>query len=255
MCNFKSGIILKNRIVLAPDGNESHSDLLESLGIEDSTDNAYRVFVRAELTPKNYNKALPVEEWKYKVDQDMVPNWYEEDPQRYEQEFRDAVKDYLKEQNLESIFGYAWTSVKDEYAGLTYHFMDGFLCRSDFGNDNNYANSRIRKYLNDSDLAKELKEKFGDKLVPITTDLFSLDGLDDYGTVEGDVLAIPTLDLYRKFRKNLPKISDWWWLATPWSTPSGYGSDSVECVGDGGGVGYVWYDCFGGVRPFFITQS
>ena len=36
MCNFKSGIILKNRVVLAPEGNESHSDLLESLGIEDT---------------------------------------------------------------------------------------------------------------------------------------------------------------------------------------------------------------------------
>ena len=35
MCNFKSGIILKNRVVLAPEGNESHSDLLESLEIYD----------------------------------------------------------------------------------------------------------------------------------------------------------------------------------------------------------------------------
>ena len=35
MCNFKSGIILKNRVVLAPEGNESHSDLLENLGIEE----------------------------------------------------------------------------------------------------------------------------------------------------------------------------------------------------------------------------
>lgn len=255
MCNFKSGIILKNRVVLAPDGNESHSDLLESLGIEDSTDNAYRVFVRAELTPENYNKALPVEEWKYRVDQDMVPNWYEEDPVKYEREFRDAVKDYLKEQNFESICGYAWTSVKDEDTDLIYHFMDGFLFRSDFGDDNNYTNSKIRKYLNDSDLAKELKEKFGDELVPITTDLLSLDGLDDYGKVDGDILAIPTLDLYKTFRKNLPKINDWWWLATPYSTPSGCGSCSVECVDVSGGVGYRWYLNVGGVRPFFITQS
>ena len=28
MCQFKSGIILKNRIVLSPEGNESHSNLL-----------------------------------------------------------------------------------------------------------------------------------------------------------------------------------------------------------------------------------
>ena len=35
MCQFKSGVILKNRIVIAPGENDSHSDLLESLGIED----------------------------------------------------------------------------------------------------------------------------------------------------------------------------------------------------------------------------
>ena len=47
MCQFKSGIILKNKVVLAPEGNDSHSDLLESLGIEDDRMNAMKVFVRA----------------------------------------------------------------------------------------------------------------------------------------------------------------------------------------------------------------
>ena len=32
MCRFKSGIILKNKVVVAPGENDSHSDLLESLG-------------------------------------------------------------------------------------------------------------------------------------------------------------------------------------------------------------------------------
>lgn len=248
MCNFKSGIILKNRIVLAPEGNESHSDLLKSLKIEDNYTNASRVFVRAELTPPDNNKAIPVEKWKYKVDQDVVPDWYEEDPDRYKNEFYNAVKDYVKEK-LNIICGYAWTEVKDKDNNLTYYFMDGFFDKSDYGKDNNYATSKIRKKLNDSDLAKKLKEEFGDKLVPINTDLLSLDGLDDYGTVEGDILAIPTLDLYRKFRKHIPKSDDWWWLATPWSTPLGFSSDGV------GGVLYVWCSYCVGVRPFFIIQS
>ena len=34
MCEFKSGIIFKNRVELAPLGNESHSSLLENLGVE-----------------------------------------------------------------------------------------------------------------------------------------------------------------------------------------------------------------------------
>lgn len=37
MCRFKSGIIFKGRVVLAPEDNESHSDLLEKLGVEDNT--------------------------------------------------------------------------------------------------------------------------------------------------------------------------------------------------------------------------
>ena len=82
MCNFKSGIIFKERVVLAPEGNESHSDLLRSLGIEDSRTNAMRVFIRAELIPKDNNKATPIEEWKFRVDQDIVPDWYETDPYR-----------------------------------------------------------------------------------------------------------------------------------------------------------------------------
>ena len=45
MCRFKSGIIFKNRIVLAPEWNESHSDLLESLGNEDTRENAMTKFV------------------------------------------------------------------------------------------------------------------------------------------------------------------------------------------------------------------
>ena len=258
MCQFKSGIILKNRVVLAPEGNESHSDLLESLGIKDTHMNATKTFVRAELIPEDGNKYADISEWKYRVDQDIVPDWYEEDPGRYEQDFRDEVREYMKEykkkRNIVSICGYAWEAIKEDENG-TYYLMDGSLKKSEFGKTNNYTDSYIRKNLNESDLAKELKEKFGDQLVPIETDLLSLDGLDDYGKVEGDILAIPTIDLYRECRKKISKLDDWWWLATPDSTPSGYGSDYVQCVGSDGGVDYDWCDYSGAVRPFFILKS
>lgn len=87
MCNFKSGIILKNKVVLAPEDNESHSDLLKSLNIEDNYTNASKVFVRAELIPPDGNKAKSVDEWNYKVDQNIVPSWYEIDPKRYEKKY------------------------------------------------------------------------------------------------------------------------------------------------------------------------
>ena len=83
MCQFKSGVILKNKVVLTPEGNESHSDLLESLGIADTHMNASKTFVRAELIPKNDDKMTDVKDWRYRVDQDIVPDWYEKDPERY----------------------------------------------------------------------------------------------------------------------------------------------------------------------------
>lgn len=253
MCKFKSGLAFKTKIVLAPEGNESHSDLLQSLGIEDNTLNASKKFVRIELTPPNGNKAADISQWSYRVDQDITPDWYEEDPKKYEEMFRKEVKEYLK--NKFSVFaGHAWLPIKTD-GNKTYYLLDEILEKSTFGNNNNYANSAIRESLNNGVLVKALKEEFGDKLVPITTDLLSLGGLDDYGKVEGDILAIPTLDLYRECRKNISKVGIAWWLATPDSTPSGNGFDGVWYVSSYGDVNCVWCDYCYGVRPFFILQS
>ncbi len=258
MCQFKSGIILKSRVVLAPEGNESHSNLLDSLGIEDNHINATKTFVRAELIPKDNNKYLDVSEWKYRVDQDIVPDWYEEDPGKYEQEFRDTVKEYMKEymeeRNIIVFCGYGWTAIKEDEKG-TYYLMDNYLEKSEFGETNNYADSYIRKKLNENDLVQKLKEKFGEKLVPIETDLLSLDGLDDYGKVNGDILAIPTIDFYRECRRKISNLNTWWWLSTPDSTPSGCGSDCVRYVGSRGCVGCCWYVRSFAVRPFFILKA
>lgn len=253
MCNFKSGLIFKNRVVLAPEGNESHSDLLESMNIEDSRLNASKMFVRAELTPPDGNKAVDIEKWKFKVDQDITPDWYSDDPKRYEQEFRTAVSDWLKDRFV-IMCGHAWIPIKTDENG-TYYLMDGKFDNMKFGETNNYIESNIRKTLNDSDLAAELKKEFGDRIVPIATDLLSMDGLDDYGKVEGDILAIPTIDLYRECRKKITKLDNWWWLATPDSTPSGYSSDYVQCVLSVGRVDYDWCVRVGAVRPFFILKS
>ena len=256
MCYFKSGIILKNKVVLAPEGNESHSDLLESLRIEDNHMGASKTFVRAELIPKNDDKMTDVKEWRYKVDQDIVPDWYEKDPERYEQDFRSAVKEYMEEWKKEFKFicGHCWTSVQD--GDRTYYFMNGILKKSEFGKTNNYAESYVRNDLVNSKLAEDLKKEFGDKLVPISLNLTSMDGFKDYGTVEGDILAIPNIQLLMKFGENIPLIDNWYWLATSNQTPKRGDADCVQCVYFSGCVGCGvcdWGD--GGVRPFFILKS
>ena len=92
MCKFKSGIILKDRVYI-PDIN-SHTEMLEKLGIEDSKENAERFFVRAELVPPNKDYFAQIDSWKYIVDQDILPDWYiaEVDELR----MRNAVKEWAK---------------------------------------------------------------------------------------------------------------------------------------------------------------
>ena len=102
MCRFKSGIILKNKVVVAPGENDSHSDLLESLGINDDYFAATNVFVRAELVPVNNEWWIdPAEEpdkWRFVVDQDMRPEWFDES--EHEKIFREAVCGWWKEHVL-----------------------------------------------------------------------------------------------------------------------------------------------------------
>ena len=255
MCQFKSGVILKNKVVLTPEGNESHSDLLESLGISDTHMNASKTFVRAELIPKNNDKMTDVRDWRYKVDQDIVSDWYEKDPERYEQDFRNAVEEYMNEwrKQFKFICGHYWTSVQD--GNRTYYFMNGILKKSDFGKTNNYAESYVRDYLVNSELAAELKKEFGDKLLPISLDLTSMDGFKDYGSVDGDILAIFNIQMLMKFGENIPLIDSWYWLANPNQTPKRNDARCVQYVFSRGNVGCRDCDWGGGGRPFFILQS
>ena len=100
MCRLKSGIIFKNRCVVAPADNDSHSDLLRDLDIEDTYNNASRIFVRAELVPAKGEWWTDPDGWEYVVDQDVVPDWYDTDPGKYEEEFRQAVKAWWEEHVL-----------------------------------------------------------------------------------------------------------------------------------------------------------
>ena len=76
MCRFKSGICLKDR-VFVPD-YDSHSRMLEELHIEDDFAHASKIFVRIELSPADGDKTSDVDGWKLNVDQDVLPDWWDE---------------------------------------------------------------------------------------------------------------------------------------------------------------------------------
>ena len=76
MCQFKSAFVLKDRIFL-PD-YDSHDKMLQELGIEDNFTNASKVFVRVELSPADGDIFSDVDGWELKVDQDILPDWWNE---------------------------------------------------------------------------------------------------------------------------------------------------------------------------------
>lgn len=254
MCKFKSGIILKNKIELAPQGNESHSDLLVSLGIDDTTFNASKVFIRAELTPPDGDIAVPIEKWNYNVDQDITPDWYDEDPTRYENEFRVAVDTWIKENlNFKKEFGKAWTVFEDN--GLEYHVLYGTLLNSEFGATNDYRESFIRKKLDESELKAQIEDTYKERIVPVSVNLTSMDGFKEYGKVS-DTLGIFDIPFLMKYGENIPLIENPVWTATPNQTKKRRDTRFVQVVNS---VGDVYCDdchCRDyGVRPFFILKS
>ncbi len=93
MCQLKSGIILKNR-VFVPE-YDSHTQMLEELGIKDDYLNASKTFVRVELSPTDGDVFSDIDTWELSVDQDITPKWYDED--RYKPQVVEAVKEWAKD--------------------------------------------------------------------------------------------------------------------------------------------------------------
>ena len=94
MCRFRSGILLKDRVVIARKDNDSHQDMLEELNISDTYENAARVFVRAELIPEKNEWWTDPDGWEFVIDQDIVPDWFDEDREGHISRFRAAVKEW-----------------------------------------------------------------------------------------------------------------------------------------------------------------
>ena len=92
MCRLKSGIILKDRIFIPE--YDSHTKMLEELGIEDNYFTASKTFVRFELLPKDNDVFTNIDDWRLNIDQDIVPDWYNEEI--YKPRVIERVKDWAK---------------------------------------------------------------------------------------------------------------------------------------------------------------
>ena len=77
MCKLKSAIVLKDRIFM-PD-YDSHSQMLDELGIEDDYLGASKKFVRVELSPQNGDVFSDIDTGTLTVDQDIKPDWFSDE--------------------------------------------------------------------------------------------------------------------------------------------------------------------------------
>ena len=161
----------------------------------------------------------------------------------------------------------AGLSIGDEFqlAGTTWKILniagEGYVCLAEsIGNkefdsdDNNWATSKLRSYLNKEFLEKLEKEIGEGNVLGFERNLLSLDGQTEYGSCT-DKVSLLTVDEYRKYRKYIPNANKWWWLISPWSTPCNDYSSTVAVVSPSGGVLYCNYDRYDGVRPFCILKS
>ena len=90
MCNFASAILTKDKVFFGWDKDQTKMDSHESIiKIHKLHEGTGRInFVRVELKPLNLND--PIKNWKFVVDQDKLPDWF--DRIEAEARTRSAVK-------------------------------------------------------------------------------------------------------------------------------------------------------------------
>lgn len=138
---------------------------------------------------------------------------------------------------------------------------EGYLCLADSIGDrvfdsksNNWTTSALREYLN-TEFAEKISDEIGEEnIIKFDRDLMSLDGQTEYGTCK-DLVSLLTVDEYREYRKFIPNTSDWWWLASPWSTPCNNDNTWVAVVSPSGNIGGDDCGNINGVRPICIFSS
>lgn len=128
---------------------------------------------------------------------------------------------------------------------------------SRFGNNNNFAESRVKSRLESEILPKIEKEIGAENVVEHEVDLLALDGDDKWGKVNCKI-SLPTFDFYRHNVKVFDKykLDSWWWLCTPDTTEKHYNDDWVVSVSPRGNFNFncsFWY--YDAVRPFIKFVS
>lgn len=141
--------------------------------------------------------------------------------------------------------------------GQTAVVAKDIVFHSEYGLNNNFAESDILSKLTKDFIPKIVDAVGENNICEFETDLTTLDGLKTYGTIKSKV-SLPTLDFYRTNVKIFDeyKPDTWWWFATPDSAEPHYKDCPwVKCVAPSGDIYVKYFNVNIGVRPFLIFVS
>ena len=128
---------------------------------------------------------------------------------------------------------------------------------SDFGGNNNLAESKVLARMQQEFLPNVVKAVGEENVCMFKTDLTTWDGLQVYGELESKI-SLPTMDFYRKHVDIFDqyKVDRWFWLATADSAKPHDDPLYVLCVSPSGNLFNDYYDIVNyGVRPFLYFNS
>ena len=92
MCELASFEVTKNKVFWSKT-SDRHQNIIEEFDLH--KDGAYGPnSVSVEISPEDGDLSRPLKQWKFKVDQDQLPYWW--DAKEYEKTCRIALKDWAK---------------------------------------------------------------------------------------------------------------------------------------------------------------
>lgn len=125
----------------------------------------------------------------------------------------------------------------------------------EFGDTSDYKTSNVKK-LCDTEILKDFEEEFGaENIETHTADIITADG-QKLGTVDCKIRPI-TFDEARGYTDITPnpRLNDWYWTLSPWSTEERGWAKSLAVVSPSGYVYYISCSNVYGVRPVCILKS
>ena len=92
MCRPASLIITKERVFWSAK-TDSHEQIIREFDLKDEVAGKITL-VRVEITPPGGDLSLPLDQWQFHLDQDLLPAWYEKAAEEHQGRAMDALADW-----------------------------------------------------------------------------------------------------------------------------------------------------------------